>query len=117
MTSTRRWALIVALGLLVSVACDRETREAIVIEGRVLTVHNATTSRWDRVEIWVNDHYRVTRERMTAGERFSVPLDSFVAGFGQRFNPARQVAQSIEVTARTPDGQPVTLVWGRPRRR
>ena len=51
------------------------------------------------------------------GERFGVPLNAFVAGFGQRFSPGRQVVQGIEVTASTGTGRTVRLVWGEGRRR
>jgi hypothetical protein len=98
-------------------ACSQEERHPIRVDGRVLTVENMTADEWRNVEVWLNDHYRVTRSKMPAGERFGIPLDAFVAGFGQRFNPARQVVQGIEVTATTPAGKPVTLVWGRGRRR
>lgn len=82
----------------------------------MLTVQNLTRDDWVAVEIWLNDHYRVTKAAMPAGERFSVPLDTFVAGFGQRFNPARQLVQGIEVTASTAAGTPVRLVWGEGRK-
>lgn len=99
------------------VACSEPERRPIRIEGRLLTVENLTGEAWENVEIWLNDHYRVTKPQMPAGERFGVPLDAFVAGFGQRFNPARQVVQGLEVTATTSGGKPVRIVWGEGRRR
>jgi hypothetical protein len=90
---------------------------AITVEARAMTVQNQSREPWENVEIWLNDHYRVTRSRMPAGERFGVPLDAFVAGFGQRFVPGRQVVKGIEVTATTATGQAVRLVWGEGRRR
>lgn len=98
-------------------ACTRDEPKSVSIEGRVLTVTNLTDDEWIHVEIWLNNHYRVTKPRMPAGERFGVPLDAFTAGFGQRFNPVRQVAQGIEVTATTASGTPVRIVWGEGRRR
>jgi hypothetical protein len=115
-----RWTMVglgVAIVAYASVACRDEARAPIRIEGRQLTVENLTIDEWLNVEIWLNDHYRVTKARMPAGERLGVPLDVFVAGFGQRFSPARQVVQGIEVTATTARGTPVQLVWGRGRRR
>lgn len=109
--------LLVTLALGGSVAACQEPRRPIRIEGRVLTVENTSSGEWVQVEIWLNDHYRVTRPRMPAGERLEVPLDGFVAGFGQRFDPRRQVVRGIEVTAATRDGTPVTIVWGSGRRR
>ena len=107
---------VVVVALFLS-ACSGTEPEPIVVEGRVLTVQNLTSEDWLAVEIWLNNHYRVTRAAMPAGERFGVPLDTFVAGFGQRFNPARQTVQGIEVTATTAGGKPVRLVWGEGRKR
>ena len=107
------WGAGAFILLLAMAACSGgEPLRPIVIEGRVLTVSNLTPGEWRQVEIWLNYHYRVTKARMPAGERFGVPLDTFVAGFGQRFNPARQVVQRIEVTATTAGGAPVRIVWG-----
>jgi hypothetical protein len=98
-------------------ACAPEPADPIRIDGRLMTVTNTSHDVWLDVEVWLNDHYRVTKPRMPPGERLGIPLDTFVAGFGQRFNAARQVVQGIEVTATTPGGTPVRLVWGRGRRR
>jgi hypothetical protein len=108
-------ALLVAMVLVA--ACSGEPPPAITVTAQAITVANQSQDVWENVEVWLNDHYRVTRSRMPPGERFSVPLSSFVAGFGQRFSPARQVVKGIEVTAKTGTGQPVTLVWGEGRRR
>jgi len=97
--------------------CGQETPEPITIANRAVTVENRTPDEWRNVEIWLDDHYRVTKWRMPPGERFAVPLTSFVAGFGQRYDPARQSPQGIEVTATTTGGRAVRLVWGRGRRR
>jgi len=65
----------------------------------------------------VNDHYRVTAATLAARGRLVVPLSSFVAGFGQRFDRARAAVHGVEVTAKTAGGEPVRLTWGRGRRR
>lgn len=109
--------LLVTLALSGSVAACQEARRPIRVDSRVLTVENTSNAEWVQVEIWLNDHYRVTRPRMPPGERLDVPLDAFVAGFGQRFDPRRQVVRGVEVTATTESGSPVTLVWGGGRRR
>ncbi len=80
-------------------------------------VENASDEAWHDVEVWLNDHYRVTSARLEARGRLVAPLDTFVAGFGQRFDVRRQPLRGIEVTARTADGRPVRLVWGAGRRR
>jgi hypothetical protein len=98
-------------------ACSSQAPPPIRVEERALTVENQSRETWENVEIWLNDHYRATRSRMPAGERFTVPLNAFVAGFGQRFVPGRQVVKGIEVTATSRGGQAVRLVWGEGRRR
>lgn len=91
--------------------------DPIQVQQRSLVVENQTSTAWANVEVWVNDHYRVTRGRMERGERFAMPLDTFVAGFGQRFDPSRQRLTGVEITATGGDGRPVKLVWGTGRRR
>lgn len=107
-----RGALAIALLL---AACSTPP-EPLTVEGRTLKVFNASGEAWKGVEIWVNDHYRVTREAIAADERFVVPLETFVAGFGQRF-PASQRVNGIELTATDASGDAVRLVWGAGRRR
>lgn len=122
-TSTRATGRRFGLGglllslVLLAPACSSDRPKDIVVEGQVITVVNRSRDTWENVEIWLNDHYRVTRSRMQPGERFGVPLNAFVAAFGQRFAPGRQVVQGIEVTASTGSGQAVRLVWGEGRRR
>ena len=83
----------------------------------MIIVVNRTKDEWRGVEVWLNDHYRVTKPSMPPGERFGIPFKSFVAGFGQRFDPARQIVRGVEVTATTPGGAPVKLDWGNGRQR
>ncbi len=108
--------LVGSLALLAA-TCSTDRPADIVLEGQTLTVVNHSAEAWDNVEIWLNDHYRVTRSRMAPGERFGVPLDTFVEGFGRRFSPGRQVVQGVEVSATSASGQAVRLVWGEGRRR
>jgi hypothetical protein len=97
--------------------CRDEPEPPIVIEGNRMTVQNLTRHAWIDVEIWMNDHYRVTRSRINAGQRFTVPLDTFVAGFGQRFDVRSQPIFSVELTGRSEDGSEIRYVRGQPRRR
>jgi len=120
--ASRRLAIAVCLagtifGLVSAPGCRAPTPEPITFAGRAITVENQTGGEWQNVEVWLNDHYRVTRSRMAPGERFSIPLTAFVAGFGQRFDPARQTIRGVEVTASAPGGRPIKLVWGSGRRR
>lgn len=100
---------------LLAAACSTPP-ERLTLEGRTITIFNDSAEAWKAVEIWVNDHYRVTRETIVPGERFGVPLESFVAGFGQRFGREQRV-NGIEVTATDASGDAVRLVWGTGRRR
>ena len=114
----RTAVLLAGAVLLLHPACsDREEPSPIRVSGTAIIVENRTTEPWTDVEVWVNDHYRVTKSSMDAGEQFVIPLTSFVAGFGQRFDPKRQVVQGVEVTARSSSGATVTLDHGRGRRR
>jgi hypothetical protein len=108
-----KWAAVAAV---VALAGCAPPPERLTIQGRVLTVLNDTSSEWRSVEIWVNDHYRVTRAAIAPGERFSAPLDVFVEGFGRRFARNQQVT-GIEVTATSASGERIRIVWGEGRRR
>jgi hypothetical protein len=110
----RALAALAALGVLAG--CS-EDREPIVVAQNAVTVENQSSSEWTGVEIWVNDHYRVTAPSMAARQRLVVPLSTFVAGYGQRFDRARASVFGVEVTAKTSDGEAVRLIWGKGRRR
>lgn len=108
---------VVLLAALAAGACRTEPSPPIVVGDRRVSVHNRTSAAWTNLEIWVNDHYRATAGRLEPGGRLEVPLDAFVAGFGQRFDVRRQAVYGIEVTARDAAGRDVRLVWGKGRRR
>ena len=103
------------VGAMLCSACT-PAPERLKLEGRTVTVFNDSGEAWNNVEIWVNDHYRVTRAAIAPDEQFAIPLDSFVAGFGQRFTRNQHVS-GIEVTATDASGDPVKIVWGAGRRR
>jgi hypothetical protein len=107
---------LVCLVLLFAASACSPRPERLTLEGRRITLYNDSGEAWKAIEIWVNDHYRVTRDTIAAEERFVVPLESFVAGFGQRFARNQQVT-GIEVTATDQSGDPVRLTWGNGRRR
>jgi hypothetical protein len=110
----RAVAALAALGVLAG--CNEE-REPIVVAQNAVTVENQSSSEWTGVEIWVNDHYRVTAPSVAARQRLVVPLSTFVAGYGQRFDRARASVYGVELTAKTSDGEAVRLIWGKGRRR
>jgi len=96
--------------------CEKPRDAVVVTENRV-SIENQSRQRWTQVEVWLNDHYRVIAPVLEPGGRLDVPLDTFVAGYGQRFDRRRQSPFGIEVTARTASGEEVRLVWGKGRRR
>lgn len=85
--------------------------DPIVVEGHAVRVTNQGGDAWRDVEVWLNDHYRVTARTLEPGGVFVAPLDTFVAGFGQRFDRGRQVVRKIEVRARGAQGEEVFLRW------
>jgi hypothetical protein len=90
-------------------ACSRPPSEPLQLEPNRLTVDNRSSHDWTAVEIWLNTYYRVTTPSIPAGGRFQVGLDSFVAGFGQRFDYHRMQVNDLRLTAKLPDGKPVEL--------
>ncbi len=110
------WAALAIAAALGTGACQRP-RPAILVESFQVQVENQTGEKWTGVEVWLNDHYRVTARELEAGGRLVVPLDVFVAGFGQRFDRRRQAPFGIEVTARTASGREILIDWGKGRRR
>jgi hypothetical protein len=108
--------LLLALACALASRCT-EKRPAILIQETSISVENQSGEAWSGVEIWLNDHYRVTARTLEPGGRLVVPLDVFVAGYGQRFDRRRQAPFGIEVTAREGSGREVRLVWGKGRRR
>jgi hypothetical protein len=107
--------LFSVLGLLA--ACSEEEKHPLIVAQDHITVINMTDTAWSDVEVWLNDHYRVQAPELKVGQRLDVPIGVFIAGFGQRFDPKKQVPFGIEVTAKDVDGKPVRLTWGKGRRR
>ncbi|MQA31159.1 MAG: hypothetical protein GEU82_15215 [Luteitalea sp.] len=95
------------LALVVAAACSEPAIEPLQLERGMLTVNNQTAEPWISVEIWINQAFRVTAATIAARGRFQVPVDSFVAGYGQRFDFGRMQIKDVRLTAVTPDGQPV----------
>ena len=89
--------------------CSQPPQEPLQLEGNLLTVDNRSTQDWNGVEIWLNTFYRVTTSSIPAGGRFQVPLDAFVAGFGQRFDFRRAQIRDLRLVAKQSDGRPLEL--------
>lgn len=96
-------------------SCSAETPPPIQLHDTRLSVVNQTASRWTNVEVWMNNHYRVTLPSLEAGQRFDVPLDAFVAGSGHRFQPRHQSVTGVQVLAKRAEGGDVKIEWGKGR--
>ena len=89
--------------------CTRIPVEPLKLEGNLLIVDNRTTREWTHVEIWLNYYYRVTADSIPPGGHFTAPLDTFVEGFGRRFDWRRTQIKALRLNAKLPDGQPLEL--------
>ena len=101
--------LVVVVAAALAAGCSEPPKDPMTLEGNRLTVDNRTTRDWNGVEIWLNRHYRVTTPSIPASGRFQVQLDSFVAGFGQRFDWRRQQIVDLRLVAKEPDGKAVEI--------
>jgi hypothetical protein len=104
-----------AIVAMVTLTACKTPPEPIVVESNVIKIENHTRATWTNVEIWVNDHYRAMKSSIAPGERVQVPLDVFVAGFGQRFDPRRQSVKGVAVVGKQ-GNEPLKLVWGEGKR-
>jgi hypothetical protein len=92
------------------VACSTPAPpEPLALDGNRLIVSNQTDEEWTDVEVWLNTYYRVTLPYLAAGSHFQTGLDSFVAGYGQRFDLQKAPVTSLRLTARRPDGATIEL--------
>jgi hypothetical protein len=108
--STRRLRRGLAIAALVLASgCRTIEPEAITLDRNLLTVDNRSSQDWHHVEIWLNTYYRVTTDAVPANSRFQAPLDTFVAGFGQRFDWRRAPIRAVRLTAMRADGKPLEL--------
>jgi hypothetical protein len=107
-------AVLIALVL---VAGCSAPPDPITVAENSLVVRNATSRDWKNVRVTVNDHFTGGVPVLAAGGRMNAPLSQFVTGFGQRYDPSRQVVYKVEVTATNAKGEAVNLQWGRDRHR
>jgi hypothetical protein len=109
---------VFVIGVLAGVpACNKEEPHAVRVGTDRVTVINLTGTAWRDVDVWLNDHYRGQARELAPGQRLEIPLGVFVAAFGQRFDPKKQIPSGIEVDAVAVDGKPIKIVWGKGRRR
>jgi hypothetical protein len=89
--------------------CTKSAADPLQLDRNLVTVDNRSSSDWKDVEIRLNTYYRVTAPTIRAGGRFQAPLDTFVAGFGQRFDFRRAQVVELRLVAKLPDGKPLEL--------
>jgi len=116
MRPTGRLLATLLLGTAVLSACRDEPPPPIVVEDRVVKVHNQTDTRWTDVRVWLNDHYVVGAPAIEPGGRMTVQQRDFTAAMGQKFDPARQSPYGVLLTARAGEEE-VRVVWGKPYKR
>jgi hypothetical protein len=101
--------LLLAVTTLAAAGCTKLPADPLALERNLLTVSNQSANDWSNVEVWLNTYYRVTTSSVRAGSRFQAPLDTFVAGYGQRFDFRRTQIKDLRLTATLPDGTPIEL--------
>jgi hypothetical protein len=101
--------VVVALAVLTIGCREKPPIEPLKLDGGMLTVDNRSSNDWTGVEIWLNRNHSVRVASIPAGARQQVPLDAFVAGFGQRFNYKRTQITDLRLKAKLPDGTPLEI--------
>ena len=102
-------AAAVVVAVLAAGACWERPTDPLQLDRNILTVDNRTSDDWTHVEIWLNTYFRITVASIPATSRFQAPLDTFVAGFGQRFNFHSMQVKDLRLTAKLPDGRLLEL--------
>jgi len=98
------------VALIAIAACARKPPvEPLKLDGNLLTIDNRSSSEWKDVEVRLNKNHTIRVASIPAGGRMQVPLDAFVAGFGQRFNYKRTQVTDLRLKATLPDGSPIEL--------
>jgi len=92
-----------------SIGCYKPPEEPLKLEGNRITVTNVSDDEWTHVEIWINQQFRMITPSIPPGKRFQASLDTFVTGFGHRFNFKSMQVKDVRLMAKLPDGKPVEL--------
>src|SRR5690242_13324046 len=95
----RRAGALVLVAAIAAAACRKPPEDPLKLERNLLTVDNRTDRDWNKVEISVNRAFRIMVPTIKARSRFQAPLDTFVAGFGQRFDFRRIQIRDLRLTA------------------
>lgn len=95
----------VVFALLLGACSASAPPEVLTLDGGKLTVNNHSAQEWRNVEIWVNNYYRAVVPSIAAGSVFQVQLDSFISGYGQRFDYRHAQIKDLRLSASRPDGE------------
>ena len=104
-----RIAATMLLAAALASACSKKTVPPLQLEAGRLTVTNTTNDDWNKVEIWVNQQYRLTVDSIPAGQQLQTPLSIFIEAYGRRFDFARQQLKDLRLSATTKSGVPVDV--------
>ena len=101
--------IVAAIVSIPSEGCYKAPEEPLKLEGNMITVSNVSHDEWTNVEIWLNQQFRMITPSIPPGGRFQATLDTFVTGFGHRFNFKRMQVKDVRLKAKLPDGKPMEL--------
>jgi hypothetical protein len=96
-----------ALFLAVNACSPSAPIQPLRLDGNRLTITNDTSENWTDVDVRLNTYYHFQISTIPASSRYQVALDSFVAGYGQRFDFKRAQIRDRRLIGRRPNGDPV----------
>jgi hypothetical protein len=110
MIHARAVGILTTIGcVLMTAACRPAPIDPLILDGNTLVVNNRTSQDWTGVEIWLNTYFHAAAPSIAAGGRLTAPLNTFVTGFGQRFDFAHAQIKDLRLTAKLPDGSPLEI--------
>ena len=104
----RARAVLLAV-LVCCAACSSRPPEPLRLERGLVTVDNQTDEEWRAVEIWINNYYRAMVPSIAARGIFQVRVDSFISGYGRRFNNRGAQITDLRLSANRPNGERIEL--------
>ena len=97
------------MAVAVSACAPTQRPDPLVLDGTRLMVSNQTDEDWSDIEIWLNTYYRMTAPYIAAGSTFQTSLNSFVTGYGRRFELTKAPVTDVRLTAKRNDGSAIEL--------